>query len=155
MSINQFSACNYTASHACAESNHDEVLHLLCSAVHHFTDSCCVCIVGERNGKMKFIFNQFCKRNNSFPRKIWSILDGAGIKITVWCTYTNTFHSARATGFFNQRLKTVIQSVYERLYLIMNLGGNLTREKNITIPVNNPKLGSGTTNVYSNGERLE
>src|SRR5688572_3574465 len=89
MTIDQLAVCYNTASHSSTERDHDKISHAFGSTIHHFANSCSICIVGKRDRELEFILDHLGKGNDTFPGKIGSIFNGAGIIISIRRTYTN------------------------------------------------------------------
>ena len=86
MSIEQLSVDHNAGTNACAQGNHDEVLHTASHAIYHFTDGSGIGIVSQRYGDIvQALAEQFCQGHYAVvsPRKVRGKLDGAFIIVSV------------------------------------------------------------------------
>src|SRR5690606_20546033 len=102
-----------------AKRDHDEILHSLCSAIHHFTNRCLVCVDGERDGQPELTFHQFGERNDSLPWKIGSVFNSTGVIGTIRCAYSESFYLSDSSGLLDHRHESMMKVVDERVYLFM------------------------------------
>ena len=97
MSINKLAVDDDARTYACAESNHDEVLHALCCTISHFADCSSIGIVGQFARNAYTFTKELCKWYDTLPREVRSKFDVASVIVAVRSTYTHTIDLFLAT----------------------------------------------------------
>ena len=122
MTINHLSICYNTTSNSGSKRNHNEIAHAFCSTVHHFSNCCRVCIVGEGNRHIKFVLHEFGNWNDAWPREVGCIFNCSSVVVAVGGAHSNTTEPANSTSLFYKYRKVGVKVVDERLNIIVLLG---------------------------------
>lgn len=90
VAVNHLSVDNDTATNACAESNHNEILQATSHAVGHFADSGSVGIVSDGYGYAEFGAHEVGEWNWRWPGEVYTTFNAPGEVVGIRRTDTDT-----------------------------------------------------------------